>query len=618
MPDLAAAAQQSETQFSELVDALAADPALHQLLADLLREDHPYYNERGAAAIARMRGWVLLALARTGVSDRELPFVLEEFDTGTDAYLVAAAARALRSYVRPSAALAPFVMRALRNIRDEPLTFETYGEYAVSSTGTSPVRELLAVLAWLGPSARATLPELASMRAQPGRLCKKLRSELDRTVAAIREGSPEDENQTHPCCALPGGLGESWWNFHEREDAQTVDSLVFEDQDGAPVRFREFFKGNPSIVVFFYTRCDNPWKCSLTVTKLARVQQRLKQLGISDQIQTVAITYDPAFDLPQRLRSYGQDRGLHFDAHHRMLRTIEGFSALRDHFHLGVNFIASLVNRHRIELYVLDAEGRVASCFERVHWDEHKVVDRAREVLREGFAAPPLAVRASVSEPGQGATTIFGTLASLAWAFFPKCPMCWAAYLSVLGMAGMQIPYPSKTHPLLVVMMLINIASIWLRSRATRRRTGFYFVCAGTLAVVLSRTAVASENLAALGAVLMFSGTLWGALRRTTPALREIPRPDEFRHHSTIQRDGFRVFKEGSAGIRDRAGRETAASGESSVEARRVEPRTVDAPPKTRAATVIGSMAAASMTITTITGTTKPSSSIRTETSTTG
>ena len=215
MPDLVAEIQQSETQFSKLVDALAADPVQQQLLVDLLREDHPYYKERGAAAIARMRGWVLLALARNGVSDRELPFVLEEFDTGTDAYLVAAAARALRSYARPSAALAPFVMRALRNIRDEPLTFENYGEYAVSSTGTSPVRELLAVLAWLGPSARDTLPELRSIRAQPGKLSKKLRSELDRTVAAIREGSPGDEDQTDPCCTLLGGLGQSWWNFHE-------------------------------------------------------------------------------------------------------------------------------------------------------------------------------------------------------------------------------------------------------------------------------------------------------------------------------------------------------------------------------------------------------------------
>ena len=59
-------------------------------------------------------------------------------------------------------------MRALTNIRyrDEPVSFENYGEYAVSSTGTSPVRELLATLAWLGPHARGVLPELESLRAQ--------------------------------------------------------------------------------------------------------------------------------------------------------------------------------------------------------------------------------------------------------------------------------------------------------------------------------------------------------------------------------------------------------------------------------------------------------------------
>ncbi|HXN22411.1 MAG TPA: SCO family protein [Candidatus Dormibacteraeota bacterium] len=138
------------------------------------------------------------------------------------------------------------------------------------------------------------------------------------------------------------------WIFHEREDTQTVDSIFFEDQHGTPVRFRELFEGNPSIVVFFYTRCDNPWKCLLTVTKLARVQQLLKERDNSDQIQTVAITYDPAFDLPKRLREYGQDRGVRFDTHHRMLRATEGFAALRNHFHLGVNFLESLVNRHRI------------------------------------------------------------------------------------------------------------------------------------------------------------------------------------------------------------------------------------------------------------------------------
>ena len=166
MQNVATESVQSEPQFATLVDALAADPNQREQLMELLREDHPLYNQRGTAATVRMRGWVLLALARTGVSDAALLFVLEELDAGVDAYLVAAAARALRSYPGPSPALARFVMRALTHIRyrDEPVSFESYGEYAVAPTGTSPIRELLATLAWLGPYARGVLDEVQALR----------------------------------------------------------------------------------------------------------------------------------------------------------------------------------------------------------------------------------------------------------------------------------------------------------------------------------------------------------------------------------------------------------------------------------------------------------------------
>jgi protein SCO1/2 len=71
------------------------------------------------------------------------------------------------------------------------------------------------------------------------------------------------------------------------------------------------------------------------------------------------------------------------DAGHRLLRVIEDNDLLRRHFELGVNFIESLVNRHRIEVYILDAKGRIATSFERIHWDEAQVVARAAEALEE-------------------------------------------------------------------------------------------------------------------------------------------------------------------------------------------------------------------------------------------
>jgi protein SCO1/2 len=518
MQNVATTSAQSESQFASLVDALAADPGRREQLTELLREDHPLYDQRGTATTVRMRGWVLLALARIGVSDAALLFVLEELDTGVDAYLVAAAARALRSYPRPTAAFAPFVMRALTNIRyhDEPVSFENYGEYAVSSTGTSPVRELLTTLIWLGPQARGILHEVESLRTQRGGLSRKLLIDVDRAVEAIRDGRQVNEIETDPCCMLPGGLGGTFsWVLGSRRGCEPIESTVFEDQAGESITFKEFFRGHPSIVVFFYTRCDNPLKCSLTVTKLARIQKLLVTAGLADRIQTAAITYDPAFDLPQRIRRYGQDRGVYMDTHHRMLRATGNFNTLRSHFKLGVNFIESLVNRHRLEVYILDSEGRIAASFERIHWDEQQVVARSIEVLSENENQTSNLRHAVLPARGRKtASPILSTLASLGVAFFPKCPICWAGYMSMFGIASLeQIPYSPWLQPVLIVVMLINLVSVWIRGRSTQRMSAFYLVSAGALMILLSKWGVGFEKAAPWGVGLTFTGSMLSALR---------------------------------------------------------------------------------------------------------
>jgi len=502
----------SEPQFAALVDTSAGPDGRRQLI-DLLGEDHPAYDQRGTAATVRMRGWALLALARIGLCEASLVFVLEELDTGTDPYLVAAAARALRSYPAPSAEFAPFLMRCIANIRyqDQPVSFHGYGEYALSS-GSSPVRELLETLAWLGPLAIGILPDLETLRAQPGGFSKKLAVDLDHALASIR-GAGQITSPAS-CCDLPGGLGRMLW-ASGRGGSEPVESIVFEDQQGESISFKDLFPGRPSIVVFFYTRCDNPLKCSLTVTKLARIQRSLESRGLIDQIGTAAITYDPGFDLPERLRLYGEGRGVRFDAQHRMLRATGGFSALRKHFRLGVNFIESLVNRHRIELFILDANGRIAAGFERIHWDESQVVDRAVEILKADVAA------VSSRVPRQAASRTFGTLASLAVAFFPKCPVCWGAYLSMSGIAGIQrLRFSPALEAVLVLLMLVNVASVWRRGRATGSMLGSYLVSAGAIAIIASRFAPGWESVAVWGVWFTLAGSLWSVVnnKKAIPA----------------------------------------------------------------------------------------------------
>jgi protein SCO1/2 len=500
----------TEEQFCHLIQQLAADPSGHEQLIDLLREDHSIYDQRGTAVVVRMRGWVLLTLARGELSDAVLPFVLEELDSGVDPYLVACAAVALRSYAAPNAAFAPFVVRAISNIRyrDERVSLEKFGGFAIGSAGTSPVRELLATLTWLGPQARAVIPDVELLRSGPAALTRKFHPTVEQVLTSIREDSDPEAD----CCSLPTGVQELFsWMKTTRTTAKSVESSVFEDQDGQSVTFGEFFHGRPSIVAFFYTRCDNPLKCSLTITKLARVQKLLEAEGVADRINTAGISYDPGFDLSERLRIYGEHRGVRFAPQHRMLRALEGFDAVRKHFELGVNFVESLVNRHRIEIYILDADARVAAYFGRIQWDENDVVKRAIDVLDENTGSKnDKQTRAAFASP------VFATAVAVGIALFPKCPLCWAAYLSLFGIAGLEsIPYSPWLQPVLAIMLLLNMTSVWFRARSTGRMMPFYLVTAGALAIIMSKVVNGLPAAAIAGILLTFSGSLWSTFSLT-------------------------------------------------------------------------------------------------------
>ncbi|HTJ55297.1 MAG TPA: SCO family protein [Nitrosospira sp.] len=576
MPELPLDSQVSELQFSTLVDEVKSDPARSALLVDLLREDHPIYDQRGTAATVRMRGWVLLAFERLGLPEAALVFVLEELDNGRDAYLVAAAARSLRSYTCPSPVMAAFLMRALANIQfhDDLVCLDHYGGYAVSqkvrtrgdtagqdtaggdttTPGTTAVDELVMSLRWLGSDAADAVPAMEALMTDNakggGALSQTQLQELRAILESLRSIELLLEPAPFYCCTLPASIGtfRDWlahaWSENTRPDAllnntrddQNIESIVFEDQDGEHVKFADFFYGQPSVVVFFYTRCTNPLKCSLTVTKLARLQKLLAERPLDGRICTAAITYDPEFDLAERLRGYGGSRGMRMDGDNRLLRAVEGIEPLRKYFRLGVNFIQSIVNRHRVELYVLDAAGRIAASFERIQWDENEVLERVATLLAKDSISTAArsphsiendnkektytaktssfvaATRSVSSAHESGGSTLRGlpalSILSVAIAFFPKCPVCWAAYLSVFGIAGLeQLPYSPWLLPLLASLMLINLGSLRLQQRSMQGPAGFYLAAMGAFLILVCGIGLELPYASAAGIILTVMGS---------------------------------------------------------------------------------------------------------------
>src|SRR5262249_42056068 len=97
-------------------------------LAALLPESLPLYAGRSTNETARLRGYVLASFEQVGLPEVAVPFVLEELESGREAYLVAAAAKAVRGFSHPCQDIVSYLLIALDNIRlhDDVVTFAGY------------------------------------------------------------------------------------------------------------------------------------------------------------------------------------------------------------------------------------------------------------------------------------------------------------------------------------------------------------------------------------------------------------------------------------------------------------------------------------------------------------
>ena len=367
-----------EEDVAALVDAVKQSPDQRDLLVELLPEQNPIYLDRSTNQTIRMRGYIMAAFEQTGLPEQALPYVLDALENGRDAYIVAAAAKALRGLQSPSSDFVPFLLKAINNIRymDDALTFEQYKPDWPVTNHTNALQEIFRTFKWLGSQAQSGLPELEALH-ENGHFPEVIRGEIKNAVAAIRAS---ESKSTHTFISL--SLLQS--PLREQEKIGAIPNLAFEDQERNRLTYAEFFRGKPSIVVFFYTRCNNPNKCSLTVTKLGRLQQMIKEDGLEGQLKTAAITYDPEYDLPTKLKVYGANRGVLFSEDNRFLRSLAGMKELQDYFSLGVNFNGSIVNQHRIELFILDDQGKIAKTFARLQWDVREVFDSAKRLISSG------------------------------------------------------------------------------------------------------------------------------------------------------------------------------------------------------------------------------------------
>lgn len=289
----------------------------HRLSA-MLRQDGRHFHKLSAGDAERVRGHILAAFEQRGVPECALPVIREELRTSFSPIVLAGAARAVCGLEAVDEELRSLLEGASERIalRDEYVRFDGARSGRSSPPALTARQEIAAALARVSGS--------------PHHCCGK-------TVASKAEMAGAE-----PLSLCPGALAQ----------------VTVEDQFGGKARLVELLRERTSLIAFFYTRCMNPAKCSLTISRLAAFARHALAGAKGHDLNLLALSYDSDYDVPARLHAFGRDRGFPFGDHARMMRCLAGWNAVRREFRLQVGYGESTVNEHARELFLVNPDLR--------------------------------------------------------------------------------------------------------------------------------------------------------------------------------------------------------------------------------------------------------------------
>ncbi|HKO60339.1 MAG TPA: SCO family protein [Pyrinomonadaceae bacterium] len=109
-------------------------------------------------------------------------------------------------------------------------------------------------------------------------------------VVITQEGPAEAGSQTGTAEPKPG---------------DEVPNYRLVNQDNDAIRLHDY-KGKALLLTFIFTRCQDPNQCTLMSGNFANVHQELeKDPGLRNKTHLLSVTFDPEYDTPKVLRSYG-------------------------------------------------------------------------------------------------------------------------------------------------------------------------------------------------------------------------------------------------------------------------------------------------------------------------
>jgi protein SCO1/2 len=182
-------------------------------------------------------------------------------------------------------------------------------------------------------------------------------------------------------------IADAFADVPEIAEGAPLPDCALTNQDGRAIRLADF-RGQALAFTFIFTRCPFPVYCPRMSGNFATVQRELLASTPSTNWQLISISFDPDFDTPATLRSYGQAFGR--DPAHWSFATAPATDIRRFGAGFGLMFRKTETGSidHNVRTVVVDRAGRVQKIFADNEWKPAELAAEMRKAMLSTAPAP--------------------------------------------------------------------------------------------------------------------------------------------------------------------------------------------------------------------------------------
>jgi protein SCO1 len=166
---------------------------------------------------------------------------------------------------------------------------------------------------------------------------------------------------------------------------QSVPDFKFLNQNGKTIAIDQF-RGKVLLVTFIYTRCPLPDYCIRMSRNFATIQDQLAaDPQLYNKTHLLSISFDPAYDTPKVLRSYGTtySGGSSFSHWDFAAPSSTELEAVDQFFDVGVSPGSNNTLTHSLSTAIIGPNGKIFRWYPNNDWTPASVVDDVKQAMAQ-------------------------------------------------------------------------------------------------------------------------------------------------------------------------------------------------------------------------------------------